>query len=337
MSASVRLDSPTPPCLAPARGFLGGALAVATAAALLAGWAPLAFSMATVFLFAGPHNWLELRYFLTRMPARWGRLGSYFLLSFSGIAALTAGFAGLGFASEGGMLPGAVAGLACVLLDTLLVLWVATLAWMRSRQNPRRDWGWVWPVAFVLIGLAWLAPVAWGLALVYLHPLLAFWLLDRELRRSRPAWRRAFHVCLLSVPLFVAVLCWRLGNAPALEDGSELARAISQHAGAGIVPFSSGLLVATHTFLETLHYGVWVLAMPLVGLRAAPWRLESVPLTRRGHAWRWGVSALLVCGLAVVLALWACFLADYPTTRSVYFTLAVFHVLAEFPFLLRAL
>jgi hypothetical protein len=35
--------------------------------------------------------------------------------------------------------------------------------------------------------------------------------------------------------------------------------------------------------------------------------------------------------------LWLCFLADYPTTRDVYFTFAMAHVLAEVPFLLRTL
>ena len=35
--------------------------------------------------------------------------------------------------------------------------------------------------------------------------------------------------------------------------------------------------------------------------------------------------------------LWLAFLANYPVTRDVYFTLAMMHVLAEAPFLLRAL
>jgi len=38
-----------------------------------------------------------------------------------------------------------------------------------------------------------------------------------------------------------------------------------------------------------------------------------------------------------VLALWACFAADYPLTRDVYFTVAMLHVLVEVPFLLRLL
>jgi hypothetical protein len=35
--------------------------------------------------------------------------------------------------------------------------------------------------------------------------------------------------------------------------------------------------------------------------------------------------------------LWVSFLADYTTTRNIYFTVALFHVLAEVPFLLRSL
>src|SRR6266513_1838230 len=71
------------------------ALALVASAALIAGWLPIAFSIVTVFLFAGPHNWVEARYFLSRLPARWGRLQGFFLLGFSGVLALTAGFAGL--------------------------------------------------------------------------------------------------------------------------------------------------------------------------------------------------------------------------------------------------
>src|SRR6185295_15687177 len=67
--------------------------AIAGASAILAGWVPIAFSIATVFLFAGPHNWLEARYILGRLPARAGKLWGFFSLSFIGIVGLTAGFA----------------------------------------------------------------------------------------------------------------------------------------------------------------------------------------------------------------------------------------------------
>src|SRR4051794_40579021 len=75
--------------------FAAAALALAVAAAALAGWVPIQFSFLTVFLFAGPHNWLEARYFLTRMPGRWGKLRGFFLFAFGGLFVLTATFIGL--------------------------------------------------------------------------------------------------------------------------------------------------------------------------------------------------------------------------------------------------
>ena len=331
--------APAARTLLPARtGFVLTALGIASAAALLAGWMPLRFSIVTVFLFAGPHNWLEFRYFLTRLPGRWGRLRPFFLLGFAGMVGLTAAFAGLGYLSEAGFLRGDAWEYAYALWNTSFIVWVAALVSMRSKQNPRRDWGWVWPVALLLIAFAWLAPPVWGLGLVYLHPLMAFWLLDRELKRSRPQWRPAFHLCLATLPLFLGLLWWRLADAPSLEVNTDLSQRITQHAGADILRgVSSHLLVATHTFLEMLHYGVWVLAIPLIGLRTAPWRLNAVPLARRGVAWHRGVVTFLVASLAVVLILWVCFWVDYTTTRTVYFTVALVHVFAEVPFLLRAL
>src|SRR5262245_30847943 len=75
--------------------FFAGALVLVACSALLAGWAPIGFSVATVFLFAGPHNWMEGRYFLQRMPARWGALRWFFLTGLAGVAGLTLLFAGM--------------------------------------------------------------------------------------------------------------------------------------------------------------------------------------------------------------------------------------------------
>src|SRR6187551_4115436 len=56
---------------------------------LLASWLPLQVSIATLFLFAGPHNWFELRYFLMRLPVRFGRSRNFFLTAFAGLGFLT--------------------------------------------------------------------------------------------------------------------------------------------------------------------------------------------------------------------------------------------------------
>src|SRR5436305_4784380 len=74
------------------------ALVLAVSACLsaaLASWLPLQVSIATVFLFAGPHNWFEARYFLMRLPARFGRSRNFFAFAFAGIFALTIAYVAL--------------------------------------------------------------------------------------------------------------------------------------------------------------------------------------------------------------------------------------------------
>src|SRR5215471_21319410 len=70
-------------------------LAAALVSAALASWLPLQMSIVTVFLFAGPHNWFEARYFLMRLPARFGRSRNFFVLAFAGIGLLTLAYVSL--------------------------------------------------------------------------------------------------------------------------------------------------------------------------------------------------------------------------------------------------
>ncbi len=318
--------------------FGGCVLGFVVMAAAVAGLLPIQFSIVSVFLCAGPHNWVEARYFLSRLPARWGRLRSFFVLGFAGVLVLTVGFAGLptvldflGAAEETWLAGYAV-------WNTLLALWIATLVHLRSRQNPRRDWGWVWPVAFFVIALAWLTPMLWDLSLVYLHPLIALWILDREIRRTRPEYVRTYRLCLLGVPICLGLIWWNLAGAPNLAGDDLLTMRISEHSGAPMLAgISSHLLVATHTFLEAVHYGVWLLAIPWLGSRTNLWNVPRMPLGRRSLTWTRGLQIFLITSAAIVVVLWLAFLTDYPATRNVYFTLALVHVLAEVPFLLRAL
>jgi hypothetical protein len=317
-----------------------GAVAVGLAllAASLAGLVPLGFSIVTVFLFAGPHNFIEFRYFLSRMPAHWGPLRTFFLLAIGGAVTLTASFAAIPWLMHTLGWSDAAWSTVIAVWNTALVLWIATLIDLRGRQTPRRDWSWSYAAGFALISLAWLVPQTWDLALLYLHPLVALFFLDRELGRNRPHWRRAYRAALLSVPLLLAVLWWKLHDAAPLPGDDALSARITQHAGAGILSgVSSHFLVAAHTFLEMLHYSVWIIAIPLVGMKSAPWTISSVPLYRRSRHWRKAICAAVACGAVLVIALWGAFVADYPLTRDVYFTAAMLHVLAEVPFLLRTL
>jgi hypothetical protein len=315
--------------------FAGGFVALAGGAAALAGWFPIEFSFATVFLFAGPHNWLEARYVLGRLPARAGKLWGFFAVSLLGVVGLTVAYAAVPLVRD----PPPAGGLYSV-WATAFLLWAAALVWMRSRTNPRFDGGWVWPLALLIGAGAWLDPYALPVGLVYLHPVLALVLLDRELARSRPRWRRAYRRAVGCVPVLLGVLWWQLRAAPepAVPAGFNVAfaPALADHAGAwffaGVSPH---FLIAAHAFLEMVHYGVWVVLIPLVGMRARPWQVGAIPAARRNGAWARGVAAVLLVGLFVVVALWVCFGVDYAATRHAYFTVAMVHVLAEVPFLLR--
>lgn len=314
-----------------------GMLATTAVSAVLAGCLPIAFSIAIVFLFAGPHNWFETRYFLARMPPRWGRLRTYFLTGIAGVLGLTGALIAMPLVPQSTADPQETWYVLLAVWNTLAVVWVGRLAALRAGQNPRRHWPWIWPIALATTAAAWLAPLGWSLALVYLHPLVSLAFLDVEIGRRRPDLQPTYRRCLLAIPIAVAVLGWRLADAPDLPGADVLTAQITAHAGAGIVPhLSTHFLVAAHTFLEMLHYATWCLLLPVV-TGGVPWRLAELPLARRSAGWRAGLAAVIATGGLLVVLLWIGFLVDYPLTRSVYFTVALLHVLAEIPFLLREL
>jgi hypothetical protein len=172
------------------------------------------------------------------------------------------------------------------------------------------------------------------------------WFLDRHLRRTRPEWLRTYHQCLVLVALLLAGIVFRLIQTDALPDDNGLFWRITQHSGAQLLPgVSSHLLVSVHLFLELLHYGVWIVALPLIvpaTIRAKQksnhiWEVKTVGIARHPRGFPKLVGAALLLGLCVVAALWFGFSIDYSTTRDIYFTVAIAHVLAEAPFLLKML
>jgi multidrug resistance efflux pump len=58
-------------------------------------------------------------------------------------------------------------------------------------------------------------------------------------------------------------------------------------------------------------------------------------LARRTHGFPKLIAAFLVLGLFMVALLWWGFSVNYAVTRDIYFAVAIAHVLAEAPFLLR--
>jgi hypothetical protein len=336
------------------RLFAGVLVASACLSALLASLVPLQFSIVTVFLFAGPHNWFELHYFLRRLPVRFGRSRNFFLIAFAGIGFLTLAYVAMPVLYSFGAWTDATWPTVLASWNTLLLGWLGTLIWMRGRQKTQRDWFWAIPLALGLSSLNWLGPEFFTLTLVYLHPLIALWFLDRHLRRTRPQWLSTYRRCLYLLPLLLAGMVWQLSNQTTLADDNGLFWRITQHAGVSLLPnVSAHLLVSVHVFLEMLHYGVWLVALPLIGrpsslgtedkrpgrswVQVAIDNLKNIPIARhpRGHPKL--VSFALLMGLFVVAILWIGFSLDYSTTRDIYFTVAVAHVLAEAPFLLKML
>ena len=308
--------------------------AAVVSCAIVATMAPIQLSILTVFLFAGPHNWMEARYFLTRMPARWGSMAQYFTLSLMGSCVLAGMFAALPW------MAGSDADLSLLLIalwNSLFAVWIMRLAVLRRQQNPRRDWPLVIPIGFICIAVNWMAPPAWSLVLVYLHPLIALAFLDRELRQKPPVWRKAFRWALPLIPVCLVAMAVYCAGDPDVPVRDVLAWQITHHAGAGIIPgISTHFLVAAHVFLELLHYLIWIFVIPLTTQRFSLWRIPDVPLARRSQTWRRFILAIFAVGALVMLILWASFLVDYTWTRNVYFTFAILHVLMEISFLLRS-
>jgi hypothetical protein len=303
-----------------------------------ASWLPLQVSIVTLFLFAGPHNWFELRYFLMRLPVRFGRSRNFFLTAFAGLALLTSTYVSLPFVYNAGLWTNEEWSTVIAVWNTLLLSWLTLLIWLRGKQKPRANWTWVVPVGLALCSLNWLGPDFFSLAIVYIHPLVALWFLDRHLSRTRPEWVRAYRRCLCLLPLVVAGMIWSLSQTTPLADNNGLFWRITQHSGAEVLPqVSSHLLVSIHLFLEMLHYGVWIVALPLlVSIGDARfWDVKTVPIARHPKGFPKLIAGVLVVAVCLVIVLWFGFSRDYAITRDIYFTLAIAHVLAEAPFLLR--
>src|SRR2546421_593018 len=143
--------------------------------AALLGWVALQMSIVTVFLFAGPHNWFELRYFLMRLPARFGRSRNFFAVAFAGIFFLTLAYVSLPALYYTNLWSGVNWPTAIATWNTCMLLWIGALIILRGKQNYRRDWSWAIPIVFTLCALNWLAPELFSLAIVYAHPLVALW------------------------------------------------------------------------------------------------------------------------------------------------------------------
>src|SRR5215510_6524979 len=122
------------------KAFAAILIICACASAGLASWLPLQVSIVSVFFFAGPHNWFEARYFLMRLPARFGRSRNFFIVAFSGIGVLTLAYVSLPALYYSNVWSGANWQNAIATWNTLMISWIAGLVLMRGKQKANRDW-----------------------------------------------------------------------------------------------------------------------------------------------------------------------------------------------------
>src|SRR5262245_53259689 len=113
--------------------------------ALFISWKPIQLSIATVFLFAGPHNWIEFRYFLGRMPIRWGRSKPFFIVGLAGVVVLTGAYALIYALGQTWYLSEAAWLMSTGSWNTIVVIWLAALVHLRGRQL-KRDRSWALPI-----------------------------------------------------------------------------------------------------------------------------------------------------------------------------------------------
>ena len=319
-----------------ARVFGAIVLLCIVASAAFASWLPLQVSIVTVFLFAGPHNWFELRYFLMRLPVRFGRSRNFFLTAFAGLGVLTISYVSLPLLYNTVLLSDEAWTTVIASWNSLFLFWLVSLVWLRGKQKRGANWTWTIPLGLALCSFNWLSPELFSLAIVYVHPLVALWFLDRHLARTRPEWLSTYRRCLSVLPFVLIGMVWQLSQTAPLPDSNGLFWRITQHSGAEVLPqVSSHLLVSVHLSLEMLHYAVWIIALTVIGGSIKFWDVKTVPVARHARGFPRLVAGMLVLALAAVVFLWMGFSMDYSTTRDIYFTIAIAHVLAEAPFLLR--
>jgi len=299
--------------------------------AVLAGTAPVGFTLVTFCIFGAPHNFCEYRYFLSRLPSRLGPLKPFFITSFAGVTVL--------FLMELAMIalirmnaisaPSATTIL--LVWNELLIFWILALSLIRYR----RHFGELLVGNILIASIAsvgnFLSPYAFSLVVSYVHPLLGLWILDRELLRTRKDWVKPYRLCLLTVP--VSVLClglWLLGQS--LPAG--MVSTISTNIGSRIFASpTSPLFLGLFGFLQMVHYGIWVVAITVAAQGWRRWRLNRIPVLRNRQNLRRVMAAVVLLGLVAMVSFWIGFRVDYTTTNEIYVTVATLHVLAEIPFL----
>ncbi|MGE4159439.1 MAG: hypothetical protein AB7F75_10140, partial [Planctomycetota bacterium] len=266
------------------------------AMALALGWlswlSPVEGTLLAVFLFAGLHNWVELRYFLARWPSRWGTQTPFLATGLAGAFLLTlwrflsgwGAFQGW-FNEQAGFTSGTA-------WNAALLGWLALLALLSGERHKRRLLCFVFFLVAAVLSLQLKAWVV-GVALVFAHPLVSLLFLYRS-HRSDPRRVTFFKGLVAGLVMVCAGLWFYVDPWPAPTTDPLWSQRIAWQVGWPVLGINPGFLISTHLFLELVHYMIWVLIFPAWGFRIRPHDTRTIPLAQLSPMARRAIKTILV-------------------------------------------
>ncbi len=314
--------------------FAAASIFLVVASVLLAGLSPVLFSVAIVVVFGAPHNWVEFRYVLSRLPSRLGPFRGFFLTSFIGAILLCITEIVMMFLVQENAISVALARQLVLIWNEFLILWIFALSFSRYPKSLKETALIGGSLTAIMTEPGSLPPQVFTLAIVYVHPAVGLWIFERELRRTRKSWLKTYHLCMLTVPAAVLLLIFWLSGT---TYDAAYARSLSELSGnVGTNLFKSAspaVLLAVYGFLQMVHYGVWVFAMPLATRSWERWRFDRLPALKNRLIVRTLCGYVFGLGAVALCAFWVGFKLDYASTMNLYVFLSTLHVLAEVPFM----
>lgn len=210
-------------------------------------------------------------------------------------------------------------------------VWIGIMAAVRCWARPL----WMVPVLCAAAAAGWAAwtrPDVAAVTFVQLHNITALIMAALVLRgRPREEQRQAWPL-LAGVALASIIGTWGLLTWAPVWGGVEVPAATARVLGASVAPagassFLMDRLMAVFSFQLWLHYGVWVMLVPALGLAPLP----ALPRPALG-----AVTVAMVIGVAAVavVAGTLSFFQDFVHTRTIYLALAGLHVYGEYPALI---
>ena len=304
----------------------------------LAAYTPIWFTLITVCAFGAPHNYAEFRYFLSRLPSRFGPLRGFFTTAFAGaiVLCLLQILLTRLFLRNAATNPGARPALLC--WNELLILWMFALSLLRYRSRDKSLWSLVIEngmyAALATVANS-LSAAAFSISLTYLHPLLGLWILERELQRTRKSWVTVYRWCLLSIPVAAVAILTTLNNSHIANPSIQLVGTLNGNSlGAQLFPTASTTsLLALFGFLQMVHYGVWLIAIPIATQSWNRWRIDRLPVLAKKPSLRPLIIAACALGVLGILFFWCGYALDYDDVNEIYITITTLHVMAEIPFI----